>query len=243
MKMSDRTHSHAMLESFVAGALAALAAPTVLLYRLSELVLPATAASHPEPTRDESLLRKVEEILAGRPRTPGARMLSTVLFTDIVGSTRRVSQLGDARWCALLEAHDLSVRWQVAAHGGRVVKSLGDGYLAVFDSPAHAIRCGRALGDDAESLDVQVKVGIHTGECELIGSDVAGMAVHIAARVVSKACPGEVLATSAVRDMLVGSGIRFNDRGAHELRGVPGVWSLLAVEHSEPAAGAEPAHA
>jgi class 3 adenylate cyclase len=219
-----------LFEALVGGALAAIAAPSLMLYRLSERVLPTTDF---RPTKDESLLRKVEEIVASRPRAHGSRILSTVLFTDIVGSTRRVSEIGDARWRELLEAHDLSVRWQVAAHGGRVVKSLGDGYLAVFDSPARAIRCGRALGDDAESLGVQVKVGIHTGECETIGDDVAGMAVHIAARVVSKACPGEVLATSAVRDMLVGSGIAFADRGAHELRGVPGVWSLLAVEHSE----------
>ena len=220
-----------LFEALVGGALAAIAAPSLILYRLSEAVLPRADA---KPTKDESLLLKVEEIVAARPRprTRGARMLSTVLFTDIAGSTRRVSQIGDARWRELLEAHDLSVRWQVAAHRGRVVKSLGDGYLTVFDSPAHAIRCGRALGDDAESLGVQVKVGIHTGECEVMGDDVAGLAVHIAARVVSKACPGEVLATSAVRDMLVGSGIPFTDRGAHELRGVPGVWSLLAVEQA-----------
>jgi class 3 adenylate cyclase len=218
-----------LFEALVGGALAAIAAPSLMLYRLGERVLPATEF---KPTRDESLLRRVEEIVAARPRAHAARVLSTVLFTDIAESTRRVSEIGDARWRELLEAHDLSVRWQVAAHGGRVVKSLGDGYLAVFESPAHAIRCGRSLGDDAESLGVRVKVGIHTGECEAIGDDVAGMAVHIAARVVSKACPGEVLATSAVRDMLVGSGIAFTDRGAHELRGVPGVWSLLAVEHT-----------
>ncbi len=226
-----------LFEALVGGALAAIATPSLILYRLSEAFL---MRDESRSTRDESLLRRVEEVLATRPRSRRARMLSTVLFTDIAGSTRRVSQLGDTRWRELLEAHDLSVRWQVAAHGGRVVKSLGDGYLTVFDNPARAIRCGRAVGDDAESLGVQVKVGIHTGECEAMGDDVAGLAVHIAARVVSKACPGEVLATSAVRDMLVGSGIAFADRGAHELRGVPGVWSLLAVDHG---AVPEPAEA
>jgi class 3 adenylate cyclase len=162
----------------------------------------------------------------------GDRILATVLFTDIAESTKRASQLGDQRWRELLEAHDLSVRRQVAAHGGRVLKSMGDGHLATFDGPARAIRGGCALGRDAESLGLRLKVGVHTGECERMGDDVAGMAVHIGARVLAKACPGEVLATSAVRDLVLGSGIEFRDRGAHELRGVPGVWRLLAVAHS-----------
>src|SRR5690349_17625646 len=135
-----------LFEALVGGALAAIAAPGLMLYRLGERVLPPVETA---PPKDESLLRRVEEIVASRPRAHGTRVLSTVLFTDIAGSTRRVSQLGDARWRELLEAHDLSVRWQVAAHGGRVVKSLGDGYLAVFAGPADALRCGRALGDDA----------------------------------------------------------------------------------------------
>src|SRR4051794_25359871 len=194
----------ALFEALVGATLAAMAAPTLVLSRLGEIVAP-------------------------RPRAHASRVLSTVLFTDIAGSTSRVSGIGDARWRELLEAHDLNVRRRVTAHRGRVVKSLGDGYLAVFESPTDAIRCGRALCEGAESLGVRIKVGIHTGECEVISDDVAGMAVHIAARVVSKACPGEVLATRVVRE-LVGAGIVFADRGAHELRGVPGVWGLLAVE-------------
>jgi class 3 adenylate cyclase len=194
----------ALFEALVGATLAAMAAPTLVLSRLGEIVAP-------------------------RPRAHASRVLSTVLFTDIAGSTSRVSEIGDARWRELLEAHDLNVRRRVTAHRGRVVKSLGDGYLAVFESPTDAIRCGRALCEGAESLGVRIKVGIHTGECEVISDDVAGMAVHIAARVVSKACPGEVLATRVVRE-LVGAGIVFADRGAHELRGVPGVWGLLAVE-------------
>jgi class 3 adenylate cyclase len=233
-----RTRSGSLLESFAATALAAVAAPSIILYRLSEMVLPADAGVRMPARR--SLLDEIEQIVSGtRPRrSSAARALATVMFTDIVGSTERASQLGDSRWRDLLEAHDVSVRWQVAAHGGHVVKSLGDGYLATFDSPASAIRCGRALTDDAESLGVEIKAGIHTGECELMGDDVAGMAVHIAARVVGKAAPGEVLATSAVRDLVVGSVIAFAERGAHELKGVPGEWSLLAVEHAASALAA-----
>jgi class 3 adenylate cyclase len=160
------------------------------------------------------------------------RVLATVLFTDIVGSTHRASQLGDRRWRDLLEAHDISVRRHVAARSGHVLKSLGDGYLATFHRPALAIRCGRALVDDARSVGLEVKVGIHTGECELIGTDLAGIAVHIAARVVAKARPGEVLTTSVVRELVTGSGIAFVDRGSHQLRGIPGDWKLHAVHRS-----------
>jgi class 3 adenylate cyclase len=160
------------------------------------------------------------------------------MFTDIAGSTKRAHELGDRRWGNLLRAHDLSVRRQVAAYGGRVLKSLGDGYLATFDGPARAIRAGCAVGREAEALKLGVKIGVHTGECELMGDDVAGMAVHIGARVLSKARPGEVLATSVVRDLVVGSGIEFAHRGAHELNGVPGVWTLLAVDQCRRAVAA-----
>jgi class 3 adenylate cyclase len=178
----------------------------------------------------ERLLREIEHVLTGYGARPTQeRVLATVLFTDIVGSTSRAAQLGDDRWRRLLQAHDLSVRGHVAEHGGRVLKSLGDGYLAAFARPACAIRCGSAIGADALELGVTTKVGIHTGECELIGGDLAGIAVHIGARVMAKACAGEVLATSVVRDLVVGSGIRFADRGTHELRGVPGQWQLHAV--------------
>jgi class 3 adenylate cyclase len=181
----------------------------------------------------EAILERVTAPLAARLRTGSwgqpTRVLATVLFTDIVGSTTRAASLGDRRWRKLLETHDLSVRSHVAAHRGRVLKSLGDGYLATFDRPESAVRCGRALGADARALGLQVKAGIHTGECELIGDDIAGLAVHIGARVMAQASGGEILATSVVRDLVAGSGIRFAERGAHELRGIPGVWTLHAV--------------
>jgi class 3 adenylate cyclase len=184
----------------------------------------------PQRLGGERLLNEIEQLLAGeRPRRLPDQILATVLFTDIVESTTRVAKIGDRRWRRILEAHDHSVRSHVAEHGGRVLKSMGDGYLATFERPAGAIRCGRAMRHDAKSLGLQVKVGIHTGECERIGNDVAGLAVHIGARVMAKASPGEVLATSVVRDLVVGSGIKFAERGAHELRGVPGVWTLHAV--------------
>src|SRR4051812_37273455 len=178
----------------------------------------------------ERLLREIEQILIGdRLQRSPDRVLATVMFTDIVGSTVRAANLGDRRWRRILETHDLSVRSHVAAHGGQVLKSMGDGYLATFRRPACAIHCGRAMRDDAKALGLQVKAGIHTGECELIRGDLAGIAVHIGARVMAKAAAGEVLATSAVRDLVVGSGIEFANRGAHELNGVPGTWTLHAV--------------
>ena len=178
----------------------------------------------------ERILREIEGILTGaRPQSAPKRVLTTVMFTDIVGSTTRVARVGDHRWRRILETHDLSVRSHVAAHGGRVLKSMGDGYLAAFARPACAIHCGRALHADARALGLQVKAGIHTGECELIRGDLAGIAVHIGARVMAKASAGELLATSAVRDLVVGSGIEFAERGEHELRGVPGCWTLHAV--------------
>ena len=176
------------------------------------------------------MLDEIEQFLTGarQSREPD-RVLATVLFTDIVDSTRRASQLGDKHWRELLASHDQGVRRQVDMHGGRVVKSLGDGYLATFDGPARAIRCGGEVVDDAGSLGIEVRAGVHTGECEQLGEDVGGMAVHIGARVAAEAGPGEVLVSSAVRDLVVGSGIEFEGRGTHELKGVPGSWNLLAV--------------
>jgi Adenylate and Guanylate cyclase catalytic domain len=136
---------------------------------------------------------------------------------------------GDDRWRALLENHNELVRRQLAAFDGREVKMLGDGFLASFDGPGRAIRCACAIREDVDSLGVDVRAGVHTGECEVMGADMGGMAVHIGARVVARAAPGEVLVSSAVRDLVVGSGIEFADRGTHELKGVPGEWRLLAV--------------
>jgi class 3 adenylate cyclase len=157
------------------------------------------------------------------------RMLSTVLFTDIVDSTRRASELGDAGWRALLDAHDALVRSQLVRFRGREVKTVGDGFLATFDGPQRAIRCAVAIRDALKPLGIQVRSGLHTGECEIRGEDVGGIAVHIGSRVSTLAEAQEVLVSSTVKDLVTGSGIEFEDRGTHELKGVPGEWRLFAV--------------
>ena len=156
-------------------------------------------------------------------------MLKTVLFTDIVGSTQRAAELGDGRWRDLLDAHDAATRTQLERFGGVEVNTTGDGFLAAFDGPARAIRCAQSVAAEAERLGVQVRTGVHTGECEQRGDDLAGIAVHIGARVAALAGPGEVLVTSTVRDLVAGSGLEFDDRGRTELKGVPGEWQVLAV--------------
>jgi class 3 adenylate cyclase len=182
----------------------------------------------------DRLLEEIEEFLTGtRHVAQSERALATVLFTDIVGSTERAAALGDQRWRALLERHDELVRREVSAHGGREVKSLGDGFLLTFDGPARAIRCALAIVAAVRELGVEIRAGVHTGECEVRGDDLGGMAVHIGARVAAKAGPGEVLVSSAVRDLVIGSGIGFADRGVHELKGVPGDWRLLAIAGEE----------
>jgi class 3 adenylate cyclase len=173
---------------------------------------------------------EVEEFLTGERHAPEPdRMLATVLFTDIVGSTERAAALGDRAWCDLLERHDRLTRRQLERYRGREVKSVGDGFLAVFDGPARGIRCARAIADEVRPLGVELRAGLHTGECELMGEDVGGIAVHIGARVAAKAVAGEVLVSSTVKDLVVGSGIAFADRGAHTLKGAPGEWRLYAA--------------
>ena len=156
-------------------------------------------------------------------------MLATVLFTDIVGSTERATTLGDRRWLDVLARHDGAVRQELTRFRGREVKTTGDGFLATFDGPARAVRCAAAIAEAARGLGLEVRAGVHTGECELRAGDVAGIAVHIVARVAALARPGEVLVSSTVKDLVVGSGLGFNDRGRHALRGVPGEWSLWAA--------------
>jgi class 3 adenylate cyclase len=153
-----------------------------------------------------------------------------VMFTDIVDSTRRAGELGDRRWRDELERHDELVRRQLERFRGREVKTTGDGFLATFDGPARGIRCALAINEAVRQLGIDIRAGLHTGECELRGDDVAGMAVHIGARVGAMAEAGEVLVSSTVRDLVVGSGIEFADRGATELKGVPGEWRLFSVE-------------
>lgn len=178
----------------------------------------------------DALLDEIEEFLVGSRRAhEPERALATVLFTDIVGSTERAAELGDRDWRDLLERHDAAVRRQLSVHRGREVKTTGDGFLATFDGPARAIRCAQAIGEAVHEAGLEVRAGIHTGEVELLGEDVAGMAVNIGARIGDLAGAGEVLVSSTVRELVVGSGLEFAERGAHSLKGAPGEWRLFAV--------------
>ena len=158
------------------------------------------------------------------------RVLATVLFTDIVGSTAKAVELGDARWRELVEAHHALIRRQLVRFRGNELDTAGDGFFASFDGPARAIRCARVISDSVGELGLQVRAGVHTGECEQMQGKVGGIAVHIGARVAAEAGPGEVVVSSTVRDLVAGSGIEFKERGAFELKGVPGEWRLFAVE-------------
>jgi pimeloyl-ACP methyl ester carboxylesterase len=178
----------------------------------------------------EAVLGEIEEFLTGaRSVAEPDRVLATVMFTDIVGSTERAGELGDARWRALLAAHQTAVRRELMRFRGREVKALGDGYLATFDGPARAIRCGGAIAEAARSIGLQVRIGLHSGEVEVMEEDVGGIAVHIAARVGGLAAGGEVLVTSTVKDLVAGSGIQFVDRGAKQLKGISDEWRLFAA--------------
>jgi DNA-binding NarL/FixJ family response regulator len=157
------------------------------------------------------------------------RVLATVMFSDIVSSTERAAEIGDRRWRDLLDRHDAAIRQQLSRHGGREVKTTGDGFLALFDGPARAIRCAVAIRQGLLAEGVEVRIGLHAGEVELRGDDVGGIAVHLGARVVATAAPGEVVVSSTVRDLVAGSGIGFADRGEHDLKGVPDRWHLYAV--------------
>jgi class 3 adenylate cyclase/pimeloyl-ACP methyl ester carboxylesterase len=178
----------------------------------------------------DELLAEIEEFITGTRSAPEVdRVLATVLFTDIVGSTQRAAALGDRRWRELLDAHDAAVRRELARARGREIRTTGDGFFAAFDGPARAIRCAVAIREQARALGIDVRSGLHTGECERRGDDLAGIAVHIGARVAARAQAGEVLVTSTVRDLVAGSGIVFTDRGEHALAGVPDPWRLLAA--------------
>jgi class 3 adenylate cyclase len=178
----------------------------------------------------EPVISKVAEFLTGqRPPVEVDRILTTVLFTDIVASTERAATVGDQRWRSLLDAHDRAVRTQLTRFHGQEIKTTGDGFLARFDGPARAIRCATEITKAARGLGVEVRAGLHTGECELGDGDLAGLAVHIAARVGALANPGEVLVSRTVTDLVSGSGIVFHDRGEHVLKGVPGDWRLFVA--------------
>jgi class 3 adenylate cyclase len=242
----------------VTAALSAVSAPTLVLHRREDWIdvaggrylaahvkgaqfVELEGTDHAYFTQDsDAILDHVERFLTGStvPVQPD-RVLATVLFTDIVDSTARAAALGDSRWRELLERHDGLVRAHVESGGGRLIKSTGDGAFATFDGPARAIRCAKGLLDEAaDELDLKLRAGVHTGECEAIGDDLGGLAVHIGARVAARAAAGEVLVSSTVKELVVGSGLNFADRGEHELKGVPDSWRLYAVAPG--AAEAEP---
>jgi class 3 adenylate cyclase len=183
----------------------------------------------------EALFAEIERFCADiksgewEPTEPD-RMLATVLFTDIVGSTDKMAELGDRGWRELLDSHHTAIRRQLSRFRGVEMDTAGDGFFARFDGPARAIRCAQAITEDIRELGIQLRVGLHTGECELADGKVAGIAVSIGARIAAAAGPGEVLVSRTVRDLVAGSGLAFEDRGAHELKGVPGEWRLYAAE-------------
>jgi pimeloyl-ACP methyl ester carboxylesterase len=183
----------------------------------------------------DAIADEIGEFLTGNRHTAEPnRLLATVLFTDMVESTSRAVALGDARWRALISDHDRLVRAELSRFRGREIDRRGDGFLAIFDGPARAIRCAQSIIDRVHELGIQVRAGLHTGELDIIESGIAGIAVHTGARVMSLAGPDEVLVTSTVRDLVAGSGLAFSDRGLHELKGVPGSWRILRVEPTAP---------
>ncbi|MCV7066335.1 adenylate/guanylate cyclase domain-containing protein [Mycolicibacterium farcinogenes] len=227
-----------------------ITAPTLVIHARSDAAVPVQGgrylADHicgaqylevegvdhgPWITEADRILTSIEEFLTGSHAAPATsrRALRTVLFTDMVASTRHASASGDERWRAVLQRFDQITAELTDQFGGSVVKSTGDGHLSTFDGPTHAIRCVEALRERARTLGVEIRAGIHTGECELMDDDIGGIAVHIAARILGQAGAGEILVSRTVQDLVVGSGTGFEDRGHVELRGIPGTWQLLAV--------------
>jgi class 3 adenylate cyclase len=241
---------HALVETDVRHTLGTIHVPTLVMHRRDNAWTDAEhsryLADHIEGARLEmlpggddlwwvgetdELLCEIEEFLTGRRPAPESnRVLATVLFTDIVASTERAAAFGDRPWRELLDRHNEIVRGQLQRYGGREVTTTGDGFLATFDGPARAIRCACAIREAVGPLGIELRIGVHTGEVEIIGADVGGIAVHIGARVMALARPGEVLVSGSVPPLVAGSGIEFCDRGDHELKGVPGTWRLFSVE-------------
>lgn len=239
----------------IRGVLPVISAPTLVVHRSGDPILRperavALAALIPGARRVElpgdwhlslvddeeaEALDLIEEFITGSrpaPRIDIDRVLATVLFTDIVDSTPRAAALGDRRWRELLDAHDRVATDEIERHRGIMVRATGDGVLARFDGPVRGIRCARAIVDAADQLDLRVRAGLHVGEFLLRGDDVAGITVHIGARISAIAGPGEVYVSSTVRDLVAGSGIAFDDRGRHVLKGVPGEWDVFAAASS-----------
>jgi pimeloyl-ACP methyl ester carboxylesterase len=240
----------ALFEIDVRDILPSIQVPTLILHRKGDRIAPVEGArlmakripgarlvefegdDHVPFTGDfEPVVDEMEEFLTGTKQAkPLDRVLATVMFTDIVDSTRRAAEAGDRRWRDLLSGHDELTRRQIERFRGREIKTLGDGFLATFDGPARGIACAAAIRDGVRPLGLEVRAGLHTGECELAGDDVRGMAVNIGARIGALAEPGEVLVSATVKDLVVGADLEFADRGEHELKGVPGTWHLFAAE-------------
>jgi class 3 adenylate cyclase len=228
--------------------LSAIRVPSLVIHRIDDQIMPVEhgrylgehipGARYVELPRADHLwwidgddiLDEVQSFLTGATAAyEPDRVLATVMFTDLVDSTTRAAELGDRRWRDLVEEHDKLVRSRLERYRGREVKSLGDGFLATFDGPGRAIRCAADLRDGVRQLGLELRAGLHTGECELAGDDIRGIAVNIGARVGACAGPGEVLVSQTVKDLVAGSGLGFEDRGEHELKGVPGSWRLYSV--------------
>jgi class 3 adenylate cyclase len=245
-----RRHYEMVFNMDIRAVLPAIQAPTLVLHAAGDLVVPVAAgrylADHIDGARFVELagdghflfldevdqyLEEVAEFITGtRPAAEPDRVLVTLLFTDIVGSTEHAGQLGDRRWRELLDRHDATVRRQLERFQGKEIKTVGDGFVATFDGPARAIRCACAIRDAVRRLGLDVRAGLHTGEVERRGDDIGGIAVHVAQRVCGIARGGEVLVSRTVVDLVAGSPIRFSEGQDHELKGVPGIWRLFAVE-------------
>jgi class 3 adenylate cyclase/predicted alpha/beta hydrolase len=245
---------HRNCEIDVRSALPAVNAPTLVVHRRDDTAVPFESgkylADRIEGARlldlpgawhlngsaggEAVALDAIEEFLTGRRHEETVevdRVLKTIVFTDIVGSTERAADLGDRQWRELLDAHDAAIRHEIGRYRGEEISTTGDGFLAAFDGPGRAINCAQAIAVRSQDLGLEIRAGVHTGECELRDKDLAGIAVHIGARVAALAGPGEVLVTSTVRDLVNGSGIDFVDRGLQALKGVPGEWRVLAVRN------------
>lgn len=257
-----RAATKVVIDSDVRDRLACIAAPTLILHRSGVDFIPIEhgryLAEHIAGSRfvelpgtdslywvgdNAPMLDEIEEFITGvRSGFDAERVLLTIVFTDIVGSTERAAALGDGRWRDLLDNHDAIIRHELERFGGREVNTAGDGFVATFTSPSAGIACADAIVDAVRVLGIEVRVGIHAGEVEVRGTDVAGMAVHIGARVAALAGPSEVLVSSTVRDIVTGSRRRFADRGEHELKGVPGRWQLCALVRDEATSTVNPGH-
>jgi len=238
------------LEIDVRHVLPAIRVPSLVLHRTNELLVEVGCARYmaehipaakyvelpgvdhvPWVGDADALVGEIQEFLTGARAAPALdRVLATVMFTDIIGSTKRAAELGDRGWLALLDEHHAVVRRALARFRGSEIKTTGDGFLATFDGPARAVRCARSIVEEIRRLGLEIRTGLHTGECEMVGDDVRGIAVHTAARVAAAAASGEVLVSSTVKDLVAGAGITFVERGTRTLKGVPGKWRLFAVE-------------